>query len=100
MVLVANFLGKDVILLRVFVCLLGYGSRRSNAKLFLPLLPAGEMSKEQQGPYFDLVCSWRCNGVVLVNEPRRQGGRGWRLRFRRRTETTRQAELGNGPVTV
>ena len=89
-----------MILRRVFACLLGSGSRRSNAKLFLLLLPAGEMSKEQQEAYFDLVCSWGCNGVVLGNQPRRQGGRGWRLRFRRRTETTRQAELGNGPVTV
>lgn len=53
--LVANLLGKDVILLRVFVCLLGFESRRSNAKLFPLLLAAGEMSREQQEPYFDLV---------------------------------------------
>lgn len=44
-----------MILLRVFVCLLGFESRRSNAKLFPLLLAAGEMSREQQEPYFDLV---------------------------------------------
>lgn len=44
-----------MILLRVFVCLLGFESRRSNAKLFPLSLAAGEMSREQQEPYFDLV---------------------------------------------